>query len=294
LDYWSDIERQISGVTGKTFHVERRDAVSGGCINAAWRVEGDRTRYFVKTNKADVAPRFALEADGLRTLLGADAIRVPRVICLGADAEASWIVLEYLELQRRDARCDAALGAKLAALHRVTRKRYGGLDENTPDRTPRPNALFDDWPAFWRDCRLGFQLSRARVNGYTGALQTKGEALLERVPQLLHGREPVGSLLHGDLWAGNAAADERGAPVIYDPAVYYGDRETDIAMTELFGGFSQSFYAAYRDAYPLDAGYDVRKTLYNLYHVLNHVNRFGGGYLRQAESMIGALLAHVA
>jgi fructosamine-3-kinase len=99
--------------------------------------------------------------------------------------------------------------------------------------------------------------------------------------------------LHGDLWSGNAAADETGAPVIFDPAVYYGDREADMAMTELFGGFSSSFYAAYTAAYPLDAGYPVRKELYNLYHVLNHLNLFGGGYLRQAERMIDHLLAHV-
>ena len=292
MNFWADIERQISAVTGTRFRIERRDAVGGGCINAAWKVEGHGQRYFVKTNEADVASRFAAEAVGLRVLRSADVIRAPDVLCVGQNDEASWVVLEYLELRLRDARCDAALGEQLAALHRVKHERYGGVDESIPS-TAQPNSPSNDWSAFWRDCRLGFQLKRARRNGYTGALQRNGEKLLARVPQLLESQEPPASLLHGDLWSGNAAADEHGAPVVYDPAVYYGDRETDLAMTELFGGFSKSFYAAYRGAYPLDAGYAVRKTLYNLYHVLNHLNRFGGGYLQQSEAMIHALLAEV-
>ncbi|MEA3153876.1 MAG: hypothetical protein QOK44_1465, partial [Betaproteobacteria bacterium] len=113
------------------------------------------------------------------------------------------------------------------------------------------------------------------------------------VPAFFESYTPAPSLLHGDLWSGNAACDATGVPVIFDPAVYYGDREADIAMTELFGGFSSTFYAAYRDAYPLDAGNAVRKDLYNLYHVLNHLNLFGGGYLRQAERMIDCLLAQI-
>lgn len=293
MNAWPDIERQISGATGKRFRIDRRDAVGGGCINAAWRVEGDGRCYFVKTNKADVAARFATEAAGLCVLRSADAIRVPDVLCLGQNAEASWLVLEFLDLRPRDTRCDAMLGEQLAALHRVRHERYGGLDDTSCASPPQPNAPSDDWPVFWRDFRLGFQFARARANGYTGALQRNGEKLLERVPQLLENHETRSSLVHGDLWSGNAAAQERGTPVIYDPAAYYGDRETDVAMTELFGGFSTSFYAAYRAVYPLDAGYEVRKTLYNLYHVLNHLNRFGGGYLRQSEAMIDALLAEV-
>ncbi|HLF24376.1 MAG TPA: fructosamine kinase family protein, partial [Burkholderiales bacterium] len=134
-------------------------------------------------------------------------------------------------------------------------------------------------------------LDLAKRNGYAGKLQDAGEKLLARVAQFFAGYAPASSLLHGDLWSGNAAQDGAGAPVLFDPAVYYGDREADIAMTELFGGFSSSFYAAYRSTFPLDSGYTVRKNLYNLYHVLNHLNLFGGGYLRQAERMIDALLA---
>jgi fructosamine-3-kinase len=135
-------------------------------------------------------------------------------------------------------------------------------------------------------------LRLACVNGHTGRLQTQGEQLLEKLHFFFPGPQPVASLLHGDLWSGNYGFDHT-RPVLFDPAVYYGDRETDIAMTELFGGFSQTFYAAYREAYPLDSGYETRKTLYNLYHILNHLNLFGGGYLHQAQQMTGRLLAEV-
>jgi fructosamine-3-kinase len=143
---------------------------------------------------------------------------------------------------------------------------------------------------FWRTQRLGFQLRLAAGNGYGGRLQTQGERLLTELPALLAGHTPPAALLHGDLWSGNYSVDVGGAPVIFDPALYYGDRETDLAMTELFGGFSPRFYQAYNDAYPLSEGYRLRKSLYNLYHVLNHLNLFGGGYLAQAEQLLGGLL----
>ena len=147
---------------------------------------------------------------------------------------------------------------------------------------------------FLRERRLGFQLDLAAANGYRGRLQARGEQLLERLGQFFSHYRPKPSLLHGDLWGGNHAADAKNQPVIFDPAVYYGDRESDLAMTELFGGFSAEFHAAYRDAYPLDPGYAVRKTLYNLYHVLNHLNLFGAGYKSQAETMVDRLLSETA
>jgi len=156
----------------------------------------------------------------------------------------------------------------------------------------QPNGRNSDWAEFWATRRFGFQLSLAARNGFTGQLQTKGERLLDTLPALLN-HAPAPSLLHGDLWGGNIAFDTDGHPVIFDPAVYYGDRETDLAMTELFGGFGAEFYAAYRDAWALDPGYRTRKTLYNLYHILNHLNLFGGGYLGQALGMVEELLAQV-
>ena len=291
MDTWADIERSISAITGEGFRIERRASASGGCINAAWTIEGGGRRYFVKTNDAARAGMFEGEAAGLEELRRAGAIRAPRAICHGANIAASWIVLEHFELRPRTAQTDAALGAKLAALHRHTSITYGWQRDNTLGSTPQPNTPSSDWPSFWRDERLGFQLALAKTNGFSGKLHTQGEKLLAGIPAFFGGYTPAASLLHGDLWSGNAAADADGAPVVFDPAVYYGDRVADVAMTELFGGYSAPFYAAYREAYPLDDGYEGRKHLYNLYHVLNHLNLFGGGYLRQAERMIDALLA---
>jgi len=158
--------------------------------------------------------------------------------------------------------------------------------------TPQSNDWQYSWSDFWREQRLGYQLDLAASNGYGGKLQTLGKQLLMRFPSLID-HAPVPSLIHGDLWGGNMSFDSNAQPVIYDPATYYGDREAEIAMTELFGGFSADFYAAYQDAWPLDQGYAARKTLYNLYHILNHLNLFGGGYLGQAQGMMERLLAEV-
>jgi len=140
---------------------------------------------------------------------------------------------------------------------------------------------------------LGNQLKLAASNDYGGRLQTQGEKLCANLEPLFSSYQPQPALVHGDLWRGNAAADEQGNPVIYDPACYFGDRETDLAMTELFGGFSPAFYVAYQAVYPLEPGYEIRKTLYNLYHILNHLNLFGHGYLNQAETMMSKLLAEL-
>ena len=191
--------------------------------------------------------------------------------------------------RRRRPRCGAR--PALAQLHRTTAEAYGWHRDNTIGTTPQDNARTEDWAAFFRDRRIAPQLALAARNGHGGRLQRAGERLLAAMPLLLAGHAPVASLLHGDLWSGNAARLASGEPVIFDPAVYFGDRETDLAMTELFGGFPAAFHAAYRAAWPIDAGYPVRRTLYNLYHVLNHLNLFGGGYGAQAEAMIGQLLA---
>ena len=178
-------------------------------------------------------------------------------------------------------------------MHRVTRERFGWDTDNTIGSTLQINTCEHDWVDFWRTQRLQFQLQLAAENGHGGRLQSQGEKLLDAFPALFVGYSPPASLLHGDLWSGNYAFNRSGEPVIYDPAVYYGDREADLAMTELFGGFGADFYAAYRANYPLDAGYGVRKTLYNLYHILNHLNIFGEGYRSQAYRMMDALLAEL-
>lgn len=288
---WHEIERAIARATGRPFRVASRSAVGGGCINEAYRVEGAGLACFVKINRADRADMFAAEAAGLAALDETGLVRVPRPICQGADRERSWLVLEYLPLRPASDAGLRALGGQLARLHRVTAGQYGWHRDNTIGSTPQRNTPADDWVAFWRERRLGFQLELARARAGGARLDALGQRLMEKLPALLAGYRPAASLLHGDLWSGNAAATADGAPVLYDPAVYYGDRETDLAMTELFGGFAPAFYEAYRAEFPLEAGYESRKTLYNLYHVLNHYHLFGGGYGAQAERMMAQLLA---
>jgi fructosamine-3-kinase len=201
------------------------------------------------------------------------------------------LVLEYLELDGSDARAADSLGEGLARQHRTTQSEFGWERDNTIGSTPQINAPHGDWVTFYRDHRLRFQLGLAARAGYGGTLQRLGEELAAGMAAFFTDYRPLASLLHGDLWGGNQAVTRQGEPVVFDPAVYFGDREADIAMTELFGGFDARFYAAYRAAWPLDAGYGVRKQLYNLYHVLNHLNLFGGGYGGQAERLMRALLA---
>jgi fructosamine-3-kinase len=201
------------------------------------------------------------------------------------------MVLEYLQLGGSGS--SAALGRGLAALHRITADRYGWHRDNTIGSTPQINDRESDWLVFWAEHRLRFQLDLAVERGAGGRLKDRGNRLIEALPALMGGRRPEASLLHGDLWSGNHAFTAAGEPAIFDPAVYYGDRETDLAMTELFGGFGRDFYAAYEKDWPLDSGYASRKKLYNLYHVLNHFNLFGGGYLSQAQATIDALLSEV-
>ena len=293
MDPWSDVERSIREASGAPFSIESRSAVGGGCINEAHVVRGAGHAYFVKLNTAERLEMFAAEAAGLEEIAKSGTVRVPRPICHGVCAAASWIVLEHLDLQPATAGCMGELGRRIARMHRVAAPRHGWQRDNTIGATRQVNTPSPDWPDFWREHRLGFQIRLAAENGHGGRLFAEGERLLGKLPVFFRGHHPAPSLLHGDLWAGNAAATKAGEPVVFDPAVYYGDREADIAMTELFGGFPRSFYESYRAEYPLDAGYAIRRDLYNLYHVLNHVNLFGGGYRAQAERMIGQLLAQV-
>lgn len=261
-------------------------AVGGSALNGTWRVEAAADRWFVKVNHAGRLPMFEAEAAGLAELAAAGAIRVPRPLACGSDGRQAFLVLEWLDLGGR--RDPAALGRALAGQHRHHAPRYGWSRDNTIGTTPQDNTWHDDWAVFFVERRLRPQFALAATRGRGGLVDA--ERLLAAVPRLLAGHEPAPSLLHGDLWGGNAAALASGEPVIYDPAVYYGDREADLAMTELFGGFGPAFLAAYAEAWPLSPGYARRRTLYNLYHVVNHVNLFGGGYGAQAQAMIAELL----
>jgi fructosamine-3-kinase len=288
---WPDVERSIREASGAPFASAVRTAAGGGCINTCYVVRSAGRAYFVKLNAPQRAQMFAAEAAALEEIARTRTVRVPRPVCHGASAAASWLVLEYLELRPADAAGMRALGCQLARLHRVTAERYGWQRDNTLGSTPQVNTPSEDWIAFWRERRLGFQLELARANGHDRRLIAQGQRLLEKLPVFFAGYRPPASLLHGDLWAGNAAMTGGGEPVVFDPACYYGDREADLAMTELFGGFPPAFYETYRAEYPLEAGYETRKQLYNLYHVLNHLNLFGAAYADRAQRLIAQLLA---
>jgi protein-ribulosamine 3-kinase len=288
---WPAVAASIEHATGTPFQVEKASALGGGCINQGFHLQGGKREFFVKLNAAAGLPMFEAEAAGLEEIAATGTVRVPRPICAAADTVHAWLVLEYLPLANSASGAMAKLGERLAAMHRVTRERFGWTRDNTIGSTPQINRQHSDWVEFWRVHRLGYQLELAARNGRRGALQHKGRQLLERLPQFFTDYRPAASLLHGDLWGGNAGATTGGEPVIFDPAVYYGDRESDLAMTGLFGGFPPEFYRAYEASWPLDPDHRERGELYNLYHVLNHLNLFGGGYLAQAEAMMGRLLA---
>jgi len=286
---WDAICAQIATVSGQPFTLRDRHASGGGCINAACVLVADEGRYFVKLNRAPLVDMFVAEAEALAEMAATRTVRVPRPLCHGVHGDDAWLVMEYLDLGGRSHL--GRFGEQLAAMHAVTADQFGWHRDNTIGSTPQPNGWQDDWVAFFRDRRLAFQLRLAGRKGHGGRLQRLGERLLADIGDYFSAYQPVPSMLHGDLWGGNYATERGGEPVIFDPALYYGDREADIAMTELFGGFGQDFYSAYNAAWPLDDGYRVRKTLYNLYHVLNHLNLFGGGYGSQAEGMLERLLA---
>jgi len=291
---WATIAQQISIATGKPFTVRAHRSVAGGCINAATILEDRGSKYFVKRNHASKLDMFKAEAVGLQELARAQTVRVPAPICWGIADDYAFLVLEYLELGKITGIATAELlGRQLARTHRIRADYFGWHIDNTLGSTPQVNTASKDWVTFWQNQRLGYQLALAAHNGHKGRLQRQGERLLVATPAFFRNYQPQPALLHGDLWSGNYAADALGHPVVFDPAVYYGDREADLAMTELFGGFPRQFYIAYQESLPLDQGYAVRKTFYNLYHVLNHVNLFGGGYAVQAEQMIDRLLSEI-
>ncbi len=287
---WNAIADQISQKTGTSFQIEDRRSVGGGSINQAYQISDGSRHYFVKLNQANQLPMFEAEALGLKEIADTNTILVSRPVCWGVADHYAYVVMDWLDLGgNRDRNAWYRMGEQLAAMHRCTSDRdFGWRQSNTIGATPQKNPWTASWAEFYVEHRMRFQFSLARRNG--GDFP-KSDELLDAIPALLAGHDPQPSLVHGDLWSGNAAVTSDGQPVILDPAVYYGDREVDIAMSELFGGFPAGFYDGYNAAYPLDSGYERRKTLYNLYHIVNHFNLFGGSYGYQANRMISQLLS---
>jgi protein-ribulosamine 3-kinase len=268
-------------------------SVGGGSISDAYRAKTEHGCVFVKVGVLSAAPMFETEAAGLDELQATGAVRVPNVLAVATLEDRAVLCLEWLDLAGKTAPAETRLGEQLAALHRHRASRHGWDRDNYIGSNLQRNSRTDDWVTFFRLQRLEPQLHLARAHRADPKTLERGQRLCESLGAFFVGHRPIPSLLHGDLWGGNWNSLTGGQPVIFDPAIYYGDRETDIAMTRLFGGFGPNFYAAYEAVWPLEQGAATRATLYNLYHVLNHFNLFGGGYLPQARSMIDRLLAEV-
>lgn len=293
--HWKQIEEQFSQQLGKIITFESFQTQGGGCINQAWRVVDQFGQaWFVKMNQAPLLDMFAVEYQALLEIKQSNTIRVPHPMLYGTAGQYSFLLLEYMNLSAPSHAREA--GRQLALMHKVMGNSFGWYQANYIGTTEQVNTQHTDWVYFWQQHRLGVQLALAKRNGLSFAAYERGLLLQQTLSGLFAGRIVKPSLLHGDLWGGNVAytqGEQGSIPVIYDPAMYYGDHEVDLAMTELFGGFSSDFYASYREHFVIDEGYAIRKTLYNLYHVLNHFNLFGGGYASQAERMIERLLSEL-
>lgn len=296
---WTKIGTEIAQATGQDFEVSDHQLIGGGCINQAYLVSNrdrttpdpDQQRYFVKVNQSNLVEMFAAEARGLTEIATTAAMRVPTPICWGVSGDHSYLVLEHLALiDNPTPQSWNQMGRDLATLHRYKispDRQFGWHINNTIGSTPQINNWEDNWATFFTDHRIGYQLQLAQSNG---GRFPRADELIAKIPTLLANYRPKPSLVHGDLWSGNASFTTTGTPVIFDPATYWGDREVDIAMAALFGGFPNAFFQGYADVYPLDPDYSTRKILYDLYHILNHHNLFGGNYQGQANNMIDRLL----
>jgi protein-ribulosamine 3-kinase len=286
------VEAALAARDGRPAQVVGDHAVGGGCIHDARRIElADGRRLFLKSDAGAPAGQegrgdlFEREAEGLAALAAAEAIRVPRDPLPGRAGDTVFLLMEAIPTGRPAAGFFADFGRRFAALHRTTARnpraggRHGFDHDNYLGGTPQPNPWTESWVDFFRHHRLGHQLRLARQRGRSNPeMDRLGDRLLDRLDRWLDLPEEPSCLLHGDLWSGNFLADDEGAPVLVDPAVYHGHREADLAMTRLFGGFDPAFYRAYEEAWPLPPGHRERLPLYQLYHLLNHLNLFGSAY----------------
>jgi len=256
--------------------------VGGGCINNGARLQTTSgTTFFLKTNRSAPEDMFAREAEGLRVLFVKDGPRLPQPFLHGLD----FLLLEDLRPARARPDYWPEFGGRLAALHNHTSSRFGFEHDNYIGSTPQPNTWDEDGYHFFTEQRLGFQAGLAQRKGLLGADERRRvERLCQRLPDLIPA-QPA-SLIHGDLWSGNAITDAEGGPAIIDPAAYYGWAEAELAMTALFGAFPEAFYRAYQDVRPLERGFVERFPLYNLYHLLNHLNLFGSGYWGEVAAIL--------
>ncbi len=265
------------------------DHLTGGDIADAWAITAADGQVFVKTLPAGQAGLLSCEAEGLQAILDTGTVRVPKVLERDVYQNTAWLALEYLPLQPRTADADRQLGQSLARMHRHGFDRYGWSRSNYIGRTPQPNPWSDNWSEFFAWQRLGFQLDRLAREWPDHDLGRWQRPLFQAWLDRFARHHPEPALIHGDLWQGNAEMTAGAQPVIFDPAIHYADRECDLAMTHLFGGFSSHFYQAYESEWPLPDDHEARRPWYQLYHLLNHANLFGGGYIQRSLELIRRL-----
>lgn len=290
---WTLLSEAISQARQTPFNIVSASELSGGDIHQAYRLHTADGDYFLKLNQLNYAPLLQTEANSLKALAATNSINMPTVIAQGilpAQNPQAWLLLDYFELSHKGD--EAQRGKDLALLHHQINPdhQFGWFEDNYIGHTLQQNTWQSSWVTFYGQHRLLPQLKLAAKNQAPKALIAEGVKLIKKLPIFFENYTPEASLLHGDLWAGNSGFTQSGDPVFFDPASYYGDRETDLAMSELFGGYGTEFYQGYQQVFPLDAGYEQRKALYQLYHLLNHFNLFGKSYLSQVERMIQSLL----
>lgn len=274
----SDLGQKISSL----------NSLSGGCISNAYKLTLENNfSYFLKFNSEFKNDMFIKEANGLRELKKSNAIRVPSVI----KSTNEFILLEFIEPGNRSKKFFEDFGRKFALMHKHSNDYFGFYENNFIGSNEQINIPSDeeksDWMNFYFNKRILFQIKLTeKLGNSTSELRNAVSALENKIEKIIGSSSEKPSLLHGDLWGGNYMVDENGDACLIDPAVYYGHREADLAMTKLFGGFSSEFYSSYNEIFPLADGYEYRENIYKLYHVLNHLNLFGGGYYSQALIMI--------
>lgn len=263
-------------------------SVGGGCINDAETIfTSDNRKFFLKKNFSTPEDMFFKEANGLRELKKANAIRVPEVIMV----DNNFILLEQINSGRKSKSFDEDFGRAFAKLHQYTAESFGFYEDNYIGSTQQKNIPSEEeknnWIKFFFNKRILFQYRLLESKGYADSALINRVALIEnKIEEILDGSENVPLLLHGDLWSGNYMVDDNGNACLIDPAVYYGNREADLAMTKLFGVFSSVFYKSYNEVFPLPDGYEYRENIYKLYHIMNHLNLFGGPYYHQTISLM--------
>ncbi len=291
LELSESLNTQLAKQDLPPIHILSTHAISGGDSHTAYQLHTTAQNYFLKLAPLHQLPILEAEQHNLNALLQSNTLSCPTPYATGIDQDHAWLLMEFILLTPSGN--EAQRGKDLALMHhQINRKLqpFGWFEDNFIGLTVQQNTWSSDWVHFYGQHRLLPQLELSQLKGAPSTLYQSGRKLINVLPFWFQDYQPEASLLHGDLWAGNSAFNSEGEPIFFDPACYYGDRETDLAMTELFHGFSPDFYQGYHEIFPIDSGYQQRKSLYQLYHQLNHFNLFGGTYLQQAEQSIQQLL----